>query len=148
LWSSSRTIFRRTIGGSSKVLARTVYNSADENAPKRQLPARPHIAMTPKSSVEFIRIFFKSPTEGEFAVECAEFIAGVIGERVLLLRPDTKWSEILQWFGPKPVHGALFAMLLKKKFGRDVDEIITTAEFMTFREFVEYVCRHERSADS
>src|SRR5437764_8888353 len=71
-------------------------------------------------SVEFIRLFFKSPAEEEFAVRCAEFIAGVVGERVLQLRPDTKWSEILQWFGPKPVHGALFTMLLKKKFGADV----------------------------
>ncbi len=77
---------------------------------------------------------------------CAEFIAGVVGERVLQVRPDTKWSEIFQWFGPKPVHGALFAMLLKKKFGKDVDEIITAAEFITFREFVEHVCRHQHSA--
>ena len=91
-------------------------------------------------------MFFKSPTEEEFAVCCAEFIASVVGERVLQLRPDTKWSEILQWFGPKPVHGALFAMMLKKKFGTDVEEIIAASEFMTFREFVEYVCHREHSA--
>lgn len=79
-------------------------------------------------------------------MSCAEFIAGVVGERVFQLRPDTKWSEILQWFGPKPTHGALFAMLLKKRFGKDVNEIIAASEFMTFREFVEYVCSHEHSA--
>jgi hypothetical protein len=102
--------------------------------------------MKPKPSVEFIRMFFKSPTEEEFAVECAEFIAKFVGDRVLDLRPDTRWSEILQWFGPKPAHAALFAMLLKKRFGKDVKEIIAASEFMTFRVFVEYVCNHEHSA--
>lgn len=81
-------------------------------------------------------------------MRCAEFIAGVVGERALQLRPDTKWSEILRWFGPKPAHGYLFAMLLKKKFGTDVDEILAASEFMTFREFVEYVCSHEHRASS
>ena len=107
-------------------------------------PASPPPRPTP--SIEFIRLFFKAPAEEEFAVHCAEFIAGVVGERVLQLRPDTKWSEILRWFGPQPVHGALFAMLLKKKFGADVEEIFAASELMTFREFVEYVCRHEHSA--
>jgi hypothetical protein len=100
----------------------------------------------PSPSIEFIRLFFKSPAEEAFAVHCAEFIAGVVGERVLQLRPDTKWSEILHWFGPKPAHRALFAMLLKKRFGKDVNEIVAAPEFMTFREFVEYVCTQHQSA--
>ena len=103
-------------------------------------------AQPAKPSVEFIRMFFKSPTEEQFAVECAEFIRNVVGDRVLRLLPDTRWSEILQWFGPKPAHGALFAMLLKKRFGKDVNEIIAASEFMTFREFVEYVCKHHQNA--
>jgi hypothetical protein len=91
-------------------------------------------------------MFFESPTEEEFAVRCAEFVASLAGERVTLLRPDTKWSEIFQWVGRNPVHTALFTLLLKKRFGHDVDEMVAVAEFMTFREFVEYVCRPERSA--
>ncbi len=102
--------------------------------------------MKPKVSVEFIRMFFKSPAEEEFAVECAGFIANVAGDRVLELRPDMQWSEILQWFGSKPAHMALFAMLLKKRFGKDVNEVIASSGFMTFREFVEYVCRHQEGA--
>jgi len=102
--------------------------------------------MKSKPSVEFIRLFFKSPTEEEFAVVCAEFIANVVGDRVLELRPDTKWSEILQWFGPKPAHPALFAMLLKKRLGPDVKEIIAASDFMTFREFIEYACRQKHNA--
>jgi len=102
--------------------------------------------MNPKPSVEFIRMFFKSPTEEQFAVRCAEFVASFVGERVILLRPDTKWSEIFQWVGPSPIHAALFGVALKKEFGADAKEIIATAEFMTFREFVEYVCRHEHNA--
>jgi len=102
--------------------------------------------MKSKPSVEFIRLFFKSPVEEEFAIVCAEFIANVVGDRVLGLRPDTKWSEILQWLGPKPDHPALFAILLKKRFGPDVEEIIAASEFMTFREFVEYVCSHKQHA--
>lgn len=103
--------------------------------------------MKSKPSIEFIRLFFKSPADEEFAVRCADFIAGVVGDRVLELRPDTKWSVILQWLGPKPAHPALFAMLLKKAFGPDVKEVIDAPEFMTFRDFVEYACSHKhRSA--
>ena len=102
--------------------------------------------MKSKPSVEFIRLFFKSPVEEEFAIACADFIANVVGDRVLELRPDKKWSEILQWFGPKPHHAALFAILLKKRFGPDAKEIIAASEFMTFREFIEYACRQKYNA--
>ena len=91
-------------------------------------------------------MFFKSPTEEEFAVECAEFITNVVGDRALDFRPDLTWSEILHWLGPKPAHAALFAMLLKKRFGTHGNQIIANSEFMTFREFVEYVCSHENNA--
>jgi hypothetical protein len=98
-------------------------------------------------SVEFIRLFFKSPKEEEFAVRCAQSIARVIGERVLLLRPDTPWSDILGWFRPGARNAALFALILKQEFGSDFNEVLRNHEFLTFREFVEYACSHEhRSA--
>lgn len=113
----------------------------------RQPSSPPRSIYAPSGiSVDFIRIFFKSPVEEEFAVECAEFIARVVGERVLQLRPNTKWSEILQWLGPTPKHQAVFALLLRLKFRKDVDEFIAAAGATTFREYVEYVCRHEHSA--
>jgi hypothetical protein len=108
--------------------------------------------MKSKPSVEFIRLFFKSPTEEEFAVRCAQFIANIVGERVLLLRPDTTWSEIFQWLGPRRGHtnlhvelvrNALFADSLKKEFGAPAKEIIANSDFMTFRDLIEDVCRHE-----
>ncbi len=109
---------------------------------------KPALPSRPASSVDFIRIFFKSPAEEEFAVTCAEFIARIVGERVLLLRPDTKWSEILQWLGPKPGHSVVFALLLRRKFRADMDEFLAASSVTTFRDYVEYVCRHQPSAAS
>jgi len=85
-------------------------------------------------------MFFRSPKEEEFAVRCARFLASLVGERVRLLRPDTKWSEIIDWFGPDLVHAALLATALNKEFGVCAKEIIANPEFMTLRDFVEYVC--------
>ena len=99
--------------------------------------------MTTNPSVEFIRLFFKSQAEEQFAVRCAQFLAGMVGERVTLLRPDTKWSEIFEWVGSSPVHATLSAFALRKEFGADAKEAIDNAAFLTFREFVEYVCRRE-----
>jgi hypothetical protein len=97
-------------------------------------------------SVEFIRVFFKSPKEEEFAVRCAQSIACVVGERVSLLRPETTWSEILGWFRSGARDAALFALILKKEFGSDFNEVLSNYEFLTFREFVEYACSHERKS--
>ncbi|MGO8929936.1 MAG: hypothetical protein ACLQU3_23965 [Limisphaerales bacterium] len=97
-----------------------------------------------KPPVEFIRLFFKSPEEEEFAVRSAQYIAGIVGERVTLLRPETTWSEILEWFGPSVVRVRLFETALLKKFGSDLKEVLTNPDFMTFRDFVEYACKRER----
>ncbi len=94
-------------------------------------------------SVEFLRLLFKSPKEEEFAVHCAQFLARIVGERITLLRPDTKWSEIIEWAGPNSVHGLLLAMALKKEFGVDPKEILDNPQFTTFRDFVENVCGRE-----
>lgn len=94
-------------------------------------------------SIEFIRLFFNSPKEEQFAVRCAEFLAGMVGDRIMQLRPETTWAEIFQWRGSSLLHSAMFALALKEKFGTDVDEIMANPEFMTFREFVEYVCSRD-----
>jgi hypothetical protein len=99
-------------------------------------------------SVEFIRLFFKSPEEEEFAVRCAKVIARFLGERSKLLRPDTTWSEIFLWFGQSTRDAAMFALLLKKEFGRDFREVLNNYEFMTFRDFVEHVCGREHQGES
>jgi hypothetical protein len=91
-------------------------------------------------SVEFLRLVFKSPKEEDFAVCCAGVLARIVGERITLLRPDTKFSEILEWSGPSPVHAVLLAMVLKKEFGLDTNEILANPEFTTFRDLVEYAC--------
>jgi hypothetical protein len=96
-----------------------------------------------RPAVEFIRLFFKSRAQEEFAVRCAQSIARIVGERITLLRPDTTWSEILEWFGPGVRNAALFAAVLRQEFGSDFNEVLRNREFMTFREFVEYVCSRE-----
>src|SRR5262249_23653323 len=80
--------------------------SPPEGGPKQSIP-----------SFEFLRLLFKSPKEEEFAMRCAQFLARVVGEQVALLRPDTKWSEIIEWSGPSVVHAAALALALKKEFG-------------------------------
>jgi hypothetical protein len=104
------------------------------------LPAPEGNSEQSKPSVEFIRLFFKSPKEEKFAVRSARYIAGVVGERVTSLRPETTWSEIFNWFGPSVVRATLFATVLTKEFGSDFKEMTPNPEFMTFRDFVEYVC--------
>jgi hypothetical protein len=94
-------------------------------------------------SVEFLRLLFKSPKEEEFAVRCAQFLAGIVGERITLLRPDTKWSEIIGWSGPSFFHAAALAIALRKELGVDPKEILANPEFTTFRDFVEYACARE-----
>ena len=101
-------------------------------------------AQESKPSVEFIRLFFKSQEEEEFAVRCARFIARVVGERVNLLRPDTTWSEIFQWLGPDVGHEAVFILLLREEFGSAYKEVASNYEFVTFRDFVEYGCRRDQ----
>jgi hypothetical protein len=95
--------------------------------------------------VEFLRLFFKSPKEEEFAVHCARFLARIVGERVTLLRPDTKWSEIIAWVGPGFFHAVGLAAALKKEFGPLPEEVFANSEFVTFRDFVEYVCSREHN---
>jgi hypothetical protein len=112
------------------------------------VPAIPEGVPTQSNcSVEFLRLFFKSPKEEEFAIRCAQFLARIVGERVTLLRPDTKWSEIIEWSGgPSLLHAALLAAALIKEFGVDAEEILANPEFMTFRDLVEYVCTREHKA--
>ena len=93
---------------------------------------------------EFIRLFFKSPEQEQLAVRCARFIASLVGERIVDLRPDTRWSEIFEWAGPSPAHLAAFTFALKKEFGAAAQLIIDDPECMTFREFVESACGAER----
>jgi hypothetical protein len=98
------------------------------------------------ASVEFLRLLFKSPKEEEFAVRCAQFLARIVGEHITLLRPDTKWSEIIEWTGPSLFHAALLVAALKKEFGVDPKDFLANPEFTTFRDFVEYACGQEYDA--
>jgi hypothetical protein len=90
------------------------------------------------NSAEFIRMFFKSPKQEQFAVHCAGLIANLVGERIADLRPDTRWSEIFEWAKPSPAHTVAFTFALKKEFGAAAQAVIDDPECMTFREFVEY----------
>ena len=101
---------------------------------------------SPRASVEFIRLFFKLPAEEQVAVRCAQLLASTVGELVSGLRPDTKWSEIFAWFGPGPADAAVCVLVLRKEFGAFAHETIAASEFMTFRDFVEYVSSHEHNA--
>ena len=94
-------------------------------------------------SVAFLRLLFRSPKEEELAIRCAEFLAGIAGDRIGLLRPDTKWSEIIEWLGPRYRDGVLLALLLKKKFGVDPEEVLANPEFTTFRDLVQHVSDRE-----
>ena len=94
-------------------------------------------------SVEFLRLLFKSPDQEEFAVRCAQLLAKIAGDRITLLRPDTKWSEIIEWAGPTSSHATGLALALKKEVGVDPKDILTYPEFTTFRDLVEYVCASE-----
>ncbi|MGH8248328.1 MAG: hypothetical protein ACREUU_18065 [Gammaproteobacteria bacterium] len=99
-----------------------------------------------KASVEFIRLFFKSPAEEECALRCARCVASMVGERIADLRPDTKWSEIFQWVARTPAHTVAFVFALKKEFGAAGKALIADPDAMTFREFVEYVCSPDHNA--
>ena len=112
-----------------------------------QKPVMPVVQVPPQPSVEFIRLFFKSPQEEEFAIRCARFIARVAGGRVSLLRPDTTWAEIFRWQGPEFSDAAMFLFLFTEEFGAAAyKEVVANYEFMTFRDFVEYACRREHRA--
>jgi len=103
--------------------------------------AIPYADSAASPSVEFIRLFFKSPKEEEFAVRCAQFLAKTVGEPIKLLRSDTKWSEISQWVGSSlSRESLLLTFALKKEFGAYPDDL------MTFRDFVEYICCREHNA--
>ena len=104
------------------------------------LPAPEGSSPQSNPSVEFLRLLFNSPKEEEFAIRCAHFLTQFAGDRINLLRPDTRWSEILGWFRPTLADPAFFAMVLKKKFGVNAIEILANPEFTTFRDLVEYVC--------
>ena len=101
------------------------------------------MATESEPSVEFIRMFFKSSKEEECAVRCAQSIARLVGDHVLQLRPDTTWSEIFGWRGTGPANVAIFMVALRRQFGPGVKEINAASDFMTFREFIEYVCARE-----
>jgi hypothetical protein len=103
------------------------------------------MSMQSEPSVEFIRLFFKSPKQEELAVRCAQSIACLVGHRVVQLRPDTTWSEIFGWRGLGPANAALFMLALRRQFGPCVKELNAASDFMTFREFIEYVCGREHS---
>jgi len=118
--------------------------SAAPPAPLEPESSRTEVAA--RNLGEFIRLFFKSPKQEQFAVRCARFIANMVGERIADLRPDTRWSEIFQWAGRSPAHTVAFTFALKKEFGAAANWIIDDPECMTFREFVEYVCGPERNA--
>jgi hypothetical protein len=92
-------------------------------------------------SVEFIRMYFNSPVEEEFAVRCTQFLAGIIGERIIELRPDMKWSKICKLFGPTPAHAFALECKLQTEFGEVAKDLIANSDFMTFREFVEAACQ-------
>ena len=79
-------------------------------------------------------------------MRCAKLIGGMIGERVADLRPDTRWSEIFQWVKPSPAHTVAFTFTLKKEFGEYAEILIDDPDSVTFRDFVEYVCKRERGA--
>jgi len=71
----------------------------------------------------------------------------MVGDRITLLRPDTRWSEIIEWSGgPGLVPAVLLALALKKEFGVDAKEILANPDFTTFRDLVEYVCNREDKA--
>ena len=104
------------------------------------LPSSEVGSKEPNPSVEFLRLFFESPKEEDFAVRCAQFLARIVGERITELRPDTKWSEIVEWGGPSLMGAGLLGAALTKEFGADPMQFLANSEFMTFRDFVEYVC--------
>jgi hypothetical protein len=102
----------------------------------------PHSQRMPTiPSVEFIRMFFNSPVEEEFAVRCTQFLARIIGERIIELRPDMKWSEICKLLGPTPAHAFVLSYKLRTEFGEVAKDLIANLDFMTFREFVEAACQ-------
>jgi hypothetical protein len=99
-----------------------------------------------EASLEFPGLLFESPREEEFAVRCAQFLTRFVGGRITLLRPDTKWSEIIKWSGPSFFHAAALGMALEREFGVDAKRIFSNREFTTFRDLVEYVFTREDKA--
>ncbi len=113
------------------------------------MPYWSRIVTTAHPNVDFIRLFFPSPSEEPVAVHWAQVLASMIGEQVMMLRPDTTWGEIFTWIEAVDDDDVKLALELAEMqwFDSDTEPTVDDLEQMTFREFVEYAttwCRIDR----
>jgi len=91
-----------------------------------------------ESSVEFIRLLFKSHVEEEVAHRWASRLSRLLGPRVMQLRPSTTLSDLLGWAATSGVDSMDFALVFEPELRMEFGEFLDHAEHVTFRELVEY----------
>jgi acyl carrier protein len=96
-----------------------------------------------------IRLHF-APELRDIAFDFAHSIAGLVGVRVKLLRPETTIDEIFAWVSETD-SGSLdkveWLMALEEELGLEIsDELAARIDHVTFRELVEYAARRRRGS--
>lgn len=92
-------------------------------------------------NVEFIRLFFRSPVHEEIAVRWARRLAELLGPRSSQLRPETTLAELMQWAVEGRVNSIDFALVFEPEMRREFSLFLDDAEYVTFREMVDYISR-------
>lgn len=98
---------------------------------------------TTEVDVDFIRLFFRSPSEEHIAVQWAHLLASFIGDQALMLLPHTTLSEIFSWVESCSDDAVEFVLAVEEEFGLDLDVFVGDLEHMTFGQFVEYAARRQ-----
>jgi len=98
--------------------------------------------VTEDVSVEFIRLFFRSPLEEEIGYRWATRLGKLLGGGVTQLRPDTTLGEILNWAAVSGVDSMDFVVVFEPELRLEFGDFLDDPEHSTFRDMVEYCARH------
>ena len=103
-------------------------------------------AETPEAVVEFIRLFFPMPAAEKVATACARLLAGHLGPRARLLRPETTLSELFVWIETGSRRSVEFIIALEAELGFELDEYLDDFGHVTFRDLVQHAIQHQPKA--
>jgi hypothetical protein len=92
----------------------------------------------PSVDVEFIRLFFRESDEEEIAHRWASRLGGLLGPRVMELRPETTLSEMLRWAASSRVDSIDFVVVFEPELRMEFATFLDDSEPTTFREMVEH----------
>jgi len=91
-----------------------------------------------QTDVSFIAFLFTDALEEEIALRWARRLAPLVGPYAALLRPETPFSDILEWAALCHVDPFDFAMVFEPELRSVTREFLDDPENITFREMVVY----------